>query len=41
MAIAKKLKELLEKEGVKFEHATHPEVYTTQEVAAVEHERGR
>ena len=41
MAIANKLKELLEKEGVKFEHAAHPEVYTTQEVAAVEHERGR
>jgi len=41
MAISKKLREFLEKEGVKFEHSTHPEVYTTQEVAAVEHERGR
>jgi Ala-tRNA(Pro) deacylase len=41
MAIAKKLLEFLEKEKVKYEHVTHPEVYTTQEVAAVEHERGR
>ena len=41
MAISKKLKGLLKKEKVKFEHVTHPEVYTTQEVAAVEHERGR
>ncbi len=41
MAISEKLKELLEKEGVKFEHSTHPEVYTTLEVAAVEHEGGR
>ncbi len=41
MAMSKKLKEFLEKEGVEFEHTTHPEVYTTQEVAAVEHERGR
>jgi Ala-tRNA(Pro) deacylase len=41
MAISEKLMDLLEREGVKFEHLTHPEVYTTQEVAAVEHERGR
>lgn len=41
MAIAKKLKELLKKEAVKFEHVTHTEVFTAQEVAAVEHERGR
>ncbi len=40
MAISEKLKGLLEKEGVQFEHVTHPEVFTTQEVAAVEHERG-
>jgi len=41
MAISKKLMDLLVREGVKFEHSTHPEAYTTQEVAAVEHERGR
>jgi Ala-tRNA(Pro) deacylase len=41
MAIAKRLKELLDKERVEYEHGIHAEVYTTQEVAAVEHERGR
>jgi Ala-tRNA(Pro) deacylase len=41
MAVAKSLKELLDKEGAKYEHVTHPEVYTAQEVAAVEHEKGR
>jgi Ala-tRNA(Pro) deacylase len=41
MAVSKKLMELLKKEGVQFEHSSHPEVYTTQEVAAVEHARGR
>ena len=41
MAVTKRLVDMLEKEGVKFERATHPEVYTTQEVAAVQHERGR
>jgi len=41
MAMSEKLMELLKKGGVKFEHLTHPEVYTAQEVAAVEHERGR
>jgi len=41
MAIAKNLLEMLKKEKVKYEHVAHPEVYTTQEVAAVEHERGR
>ncbi len=40
MAISKRLMELLKREGVEFEHSTHPEVYTTPEVAAVEHERG-
>ncbi len=41
MPISEKLKELLKEEKVKYEHVPHEEVYTTQEVAAVEHERGR
>ncbi len=41
MAASKKLIDFLKQEGVKFEHSSHPEVYTMQEVAAVEHERGR
>ena len=41
MPICERLKELLKKEKVEFEHTTHAEVYTMQEVAAVEHERGR
>lgn len=41
MAIVKKLKELLDKGKVKYEHVTHPEVFTMPEVAAVEHEKGQ
>lgn len=41
MAMSERLKKLFEKEGIAFEHMTHPEAYTMQEVAAVEHERGR
>ena len=41
MAISERLTKLLKKEGIAFEHTTHPEAYTMQEVAAVEHERGR
>lgn len=41
MAIAKRLKELLDRERVEYQHVPHPEVFTMPEVAAVEHEKGR
>jgi len=40
MSIPIALKDFLEMHNVQYEHDTHPEVYTTQELAAVEHEPG-
>lgn len=41
MVIARKIKEYLEENGVKYKSAVHPTVYTAQEVAATTHIRGK
>ena len=41
MAIAKKLKELLDNEGIKYELLQHPTTYTASETAGVQHVRGK
>jgi Ala-tRNA(Pro) deacylase len=41
MAVARKLKEFLDEQKVKYEVRTHAVVYTAQELAAVEHVPGK
>lgn len=41
MTILKKLKDVLEKNGVSYEVGFHPEVFTAQEIAAAQHIPGK